>query len=76
MSGRNSETSIGLADATTFGEDLARSSQRALEIAPLFCGACLNYHMLFPIKRYLSTVANIPDRSELIGAIGNRWQRA
>ena len=52
-----------------FGEDLAGASQRALEIAPLHCGACLNYHMLFPLKRHLGALANIPDRSRLVELI-------
>ena len=59
-----------MADPTTFGEDLAGASQRALDLAPLLCGACMNYHMLFPIKRHLSTVSDIPDRHHLVEAIG------
>ena len=57
-------------DSDMFGEDLAEASQRALEIAPLHCGACLDYHMLFPLKRHLGGLANIPDRSRLVASIG------
>jgi SAM-dependent methyltransferase len=59
-----------LADPGTLGEDLREASRRAFELAPIHCDECLSYHLLFPIKRYLSPVAAIPDQSQMVAAIG------
>ena len=59
-----------LMDPETFGEDLSHASQRALDLAPIHCGACATYHMFYPIKRHLSTIAGIPDRKQLVATIG------
>lgn len=57
-------------DPETFGEDLSYASQRALDLAPIHCNACATYHMFYPIKRHLSTVAGIPDRKQLVAKVG------
>jgi SAM-dependent methyltransferase len=40
-----------LFDPATCGEDLSYNARRAMELAPIYCGACLNYHFLSPAKR-------------------------
>jgi hypothetical protein len=40
-----------LSDPVSCGEDLAYNARRAMELAPLYCGDCEDYHYLSPARR-------------------------
>lgn len=52
-----------------FGEDLRRSAQLALDVAHAHCGACLDYHMLYPLKRLYGPSRALPDREALAATV-------
>jgi len=60
-----------LGDRLSFGEDLRRNAQLALDLAPIHCAGCMTYHMLRPMRRYVGSAAGIPDRGILVEAIGS-----
>jgi SAM-dependent methyltransferase len=61
-----------LFDPATCGEDLSYNARRAMELAPVYCGRCLNYHFLSPAKRVAGGSSGYgikADRSALIEII-------
>lgn len=65
-----------LCDPVSFGEDLDYNIQRAMELAPALCGACQNYHLLYPLKRTFGAGWVSGDREGLAGLVGEAVARA
>jgi hypothetical protein len=58
-----------LGDPATCGEDLSYNARRAMELAPIYCGHCLNYHFLSPAKRVAGGVSRSgvsADRTSMV----------
>jgi hypothetical protein len=60
-----------LSDPTTCGEDLDHNIRRVLDYAPRHCNYCLNYHMIYTIRRSIAGVGRVArDRDQLVARIG------
>jgi 2-polyprenyl-3-methyl-5-hydroxy-6-metoxy-1,4-benzoquinol methylase len=68
--------SIEKRDPAGAGEDLLHDCQRVMELAPLFCSDCIEYHMLHPFKRYLSSNKGHADHSALTSILGRLLVKA
>jgi SAM-dependent methyltransferase len=63
--------SRSLTDPATIGEDLTYNCERVVGYARAHCGACIDYHMTWPIRRAFGRIGTTTgDRDELIAMVG------
>jgi SAM-dependent methyltransferase len=59
-----------LTDPATIGEDFAHNVDSVVRYALDHCRDCIDYHMLFPIRRAIGRVGTVtPERDELIALL-------